>query len=388
MRRERESSEGRLPEVTTSMPDDVEASITTTETDLEVVSAQLEKWLVGTLGAATDVRVYNVSRPAHSGMSSVSVLFDLDWTEDGTSQTAQLVARLAPEVSAFPVFPTYDLQYQFDVLTAVRERSDVPVPHVRWVETSSEALGTPFLVMDRVTGAVPVDNPPYVFGGWLLESSSEDQARVQSSSIDILARIHGIDAELPFLSGMSGLRRHFEGERAYYDWTRRDDGLRIPLLEAAFEWLEAHWPKEPSADVLCWGDSRVGNIMFQGTTPVAVLDWESAAGAPREVDLGWFIFFHRQFQDLAEQFSMPGLPKLFRREDVVAQYEQATGVTVRDLDFYLVYAALRHGIVMSQIARRRIHFGEIEAPENPDEYVLHHRMLADLIDGTYEWDKK
>lgn len=242
--------------------------------------------------------------------------------------------------------------------------------------------------MDRVTGAVPVDNPPYVFGGWLQEAAPADQARVQSNSIDILARVHGIDADVPMLREKSGLRRHFEGERAYYEWTRREDGLRIPLLESAFDWLEAHWPAEPSDDVLCWGDARIGNIMFEGTNPVAVLDWESAAWAPCEVDLGWFIFFHRQFQDLAEQFSMPGLPELFRRGDVVAEYEQATGVTLRDLDFYLVYAALRHGIVMSQITRRRIHFGEIEPPENLDEYVLHHPMLASLVAGTYEWEKK
>ncbi|MCJ0901969.1 phosphotransferase family protein [Rhodococcus sp. ARC_M6] len=374
--------------MTTSMPQEAEASITTTETDLEVVATALERWLSATLDTATDVRVYNLSRPTHSGMSSVSVLFDLDWTEDGVATTAQLVARLAPEATAFPVFPRYDLQAQFDVLTAVRQRSDVSVPRVRWVENSADALGTPFLVMDRVTGAVPVDNPPYVFGGWLQESAVADRTRVQSNSVDILARIHGIDADLPTLSDSSGLRRHFEGERAYYEWTRRHDGLRIPVLESAFDWLEEHWPSDPSEDVLCWGDARIGNIMFQGTDPVAVLDWESATLAPRELDLGWFIFFHRQFQDLAEQFSMPGLPDMFRRNDVVAEYENATGVTVRDLDFYLVYAALRHGIVMSQIERRRIHFGEKQPPENLDEYVMHHAMLAGLIDGTYEWEKK
>ncbi|MCL2536030.1 MAG: phosphotransferase family protein [Nocardiaceae bacterium] len=375
------------------MPEGVEANITTTETDLDDLRERLVGWLGERLGADSAPRVYNLSRPGHSGMSSVSVLFDLDWTTDGASHTAQLVARLAPEATAFPVFPGYDLQHQFDVMSAVREHSEVPVPHVWWVENSAEPLGNPFLVMERVSGAVPVDNPPYVFGGWLHELDAAEREAVQEGSVRVLAQVHAIEdpaAKAPTLAvppGESSLRRHFENERTYYEWTRRNDGLRIPVLERAFDWLEAHWPAEPSPDVLSWGDSRIGNIMYDGTSPAAVLDWESAVLAPRELDLGWFLFFHRQFQDMAEQYSMPGLPEMFTRSDVVAQYERAAGVEVRDLDFYLVYAALRHGIVMSQIERRRIHFGEVETPQNPDEYVMHHRMLADLIDGTYEWEK-
>ena len=372
------------------MPEDVRADIKTTETDLDDLQKRLQGWLGDRLGADETPRVYNASRPSHSGMSSVSVLFDLDWIQGGENRTAQLVARLAPEESAFPVFPGYDLRRQFDVMTVVRDYSDLPVPSVRWVETSAVPLGRQFLVMDRVSGAVPVDNPPYVFGGWLCDMSDDDRDALQKAGVQVLADVHAIEdpaAKLPSMvtSGGSSLRRHFDNERAYYEWTRRDDGLRIPVLERAFDWLEAHWPDEPSEDVLCWGDARIGNIMFDGTVPAAVLDWESAAIAPRELDLGWFIFFHRAFQDLAEEFSFPGLPGMFECATVVEQYEDAAGVRVRDLDFYLVYAALRHGIVMSQIERRRIHFGEVEAHGNPDEYVLHHDMLAQLIDGTYDW---
>ncbi|NKS72276.1 phosphotransferase [Rhodococcus hoagii] len=142
-----------------------------------------------------------------------------------------------------------------------------------------------------------------------------------------------------------------------------------------------HWPSAPSEPVLCWGDSRIGNIMYRDFAPVAVLDWELAALAPREVDVGWFVFFHRMFQDMAEQFGRPGLPHLLRREEVVALYEETTGVELRDLDFYLVYAAVRHGIIMSRIKRRSIHFGDSVAPSDPDEYVLHHRLLRRMIDG-------
>lgn len=375
------------------VPEGAEQEIKTTETDLDSLREQLQDWLGERVGATEAPRVYNVTRPTHSGMSSISVLFDLDWSRNGQQQTEHLVVRLAPEETAFPVFPGYDLQRQFDVMAAVRDHGAVPVPAVRWVESSSGPLGRPFLVMERAEGDVPVDNPPYVFGGWLYETNDDERAALEKASVRVLAAIHAVDdpaSRIPSLAGtngLSGLRRHFENERAYYEWTRREDGLRIPVLERAFDWLDAHWPAEPSSDVLCWGDARIGNIMYDGTTPVAVLDWESAALAPRELDLGWFICFHRIFQDIAEQFSFPGLPNFLRRSDVVAEYEKAAGVEVRDLDFYLVYAALRHGIVMSQIERRRIHFGEVEPHDDPDAYVLHRDMLARLLDESYEWEK-
>ena len=71
---------------------------------------------------------------------------------------------------------------------------------------------------------------------------------------------------------------------------------------------------------------------------------------------------------------------------MVAKYEELTGHSVRDLDFYIVYAALRHAIVMARIKCRMIHFGEDTVPAEPDDYVMHRRSLEALLDGTYEWD--
>lgn len=137
-----------------------------------------------------------------------------------------------------------------------------------------------------------MDNPPYVFTGWLLDADDDTRRAVQSTSVKVLADIHAITepaSKLPAMvapAGVSSLRRHVENERAYYEWTRREDGLRIPVLERAFEWLETNWPADPSEDVLCWGgDARIGNILYRGTDAGAVLDWESAALAPRELDL-------------------------------------------------------------------------------------------------------
>jgi len=320
-------------------------------------------------------------------MSNISVLFDAAWTPAGSTerQSAELVARMCPLDDAFPVFPVYDLQKQFDVMRVVGDHTDLPVPRVRWLEQDPAVLGTPFLVMDRASGQAPVDNPPYVFDGWLLEMDPEQRRDLQRESVAVLAAIHGIPRPADLVSslapapGMSALRAHVDEQRAYYEWTTREDGMQIPVIERAFDWIETHWPAEAGPDVLSWGDARIGNILYEGTQPSAVLDWEMAAIAPAEVDLGWFLYFHDLFQELAVAFDFPGTPDLFDHGEVVEQYEQLTGSTVRDLPFYYVYAGLRQAVILSRITRRRIHFGEQEPPAHPDEYVLHHTMLARLI---------
>ena len=46
------------------------------------------------------------------------------------------------------------------------------------------------------------------------------------------------------------------------------------------------------------------------------------------------------------------------------------------MDFYTLYAALRHAIVMLRVAYRQVHFGEVEVPADPDSLILHHGSLA------------
>ncbi|UGT63617.1 phosphotransferase family protein [Nocardia asteroides] len=364
--------------------------LTVSAGDLDDFGARLTAWLDERVSADHPPAVTVTGRPESGGMSSTTILFDAHWTVDGRAEGGSFVARMAPEAAAFPVFPQYDLAAQFRVISEVGAASPVPVPPLVWLEESDAPLGTPFFVMRRVDGVVPADNPPYVFVGWLFDATPEQRAEVGMATVDVIADVHAIphaEARFGLPSGPGQpLRRHVRAQRAWYDWALADDGYRIPIIERAFDWLDANWPADPGPAVLCWGDARPGNIIWEEWRPLAVLDWEMAAIVPREVDLGWIIFIHRFFQDIAERFEQPGLPDFLRRADVVARYESRTGHTVRDLDFYLVYAALRHAIVMARIKRRMIHFGEDTDTADRDDYVMHRASLEALLDGAYRWE--
>ncbi|MFC4126621.1 phosphotransferase family protein [Nocardia rhizosphaerae] len=361
-----------------------QVSLTVSDRDLDELSEQLSRWLTGKVGA--EVTVGELSKPSTGGMSSTTVLFDARWADGGGA----FVLRMAPEDSSFPVFESYDLPMQYEVMSGVAAASTVAVPPLRWLETDESVLGSPFLVMERVEGRAPADNPPYVFFGWLFDATPAERARIADATVEVIAQVHAIDdpaRRFPSLDGDgSALRRHFQAQRHWYAWALTDHGVRVPLIERSFDWLEAHWPAAAGPEVLNWGDARPGNILFDGFTPAAVLDWEMATLGPRELDLGWIIFIHRFFQDIATRFDQPGLPDFLRRDAVVAKYEELTGHPVRDLDFHIVYAALRHAIVMARIKCRMIHFGEDTVPDDPDDYVMHRRSLEALLDGTYEWD--
>jgi aminoglycoside phosphotransferase (APT) family kinase protein len=348
----------------------------------------LESWLAQELPAGAGPQVSEVTSPSANGLSSETLLLDARWQEGGTSIEGAFVARVEPDRNDCPVFPVYNLEAQFNLLEIVAQRSRVPVPAVRWLELDPQYLGAPFFVMERAEGRVPPDVMPYTFDSWLSQAKPEQRQTLQDASVEVLAELHKIDATSPDLAflefdlpGNTPLERHFENQRRYYEWTRGE--RRHPILEQTFEWIESHWPQEEGQAVVSWGDSRIGNILYDGFEPSAVLDWEMAARGPRELDVGWMIFLHCFFDEIARSAGKPGMPDFMQPAEVAAKYEALTGYTVCDLEFYQVYAALRHGIIMSRVHDRRVHFGEGEWPEDVDSVIYHRPTLERMLDGSW-----
>jgi aminoglycoside phosphotransferase (APT) family kinase protein len=356
----------------------------------------------------------------------LTLLFEVSVPGGGAPE--RLVARLAPDATAVPVFPSYDLEKQALLLRYLAEYSSVKVPRVHWYEGDTSALGVPFFVMDRVDGEIPPDVMPYPFGPWLSEADRADQRQLQESSLEQLARVHEVQlppelaARLQYdRAGSTALRRHVAEQRAYYEWAA-SDGVRSPLLEAGFDWLEEHWPAgdaggrsgggssgggagdaggrsgggssgggdaDPHAATLSWGDARIGNMIFDGFDAVALLDWEMTGIAPPGVDLGWMIYLHRWFDDIAETLGITPMRHFMRVSEAVAAYEAAGGAPISGdpdaLRFYLFYAALRHGAIMFRVTRRQIAFGEAVMPEDPDDLVMHRTTIAKMMSGEY-WE--
>ena len=265
-----------------------------------------------------------------------------------------------PTPTRCPVFPEYDLDRQFDTMAEVAARSSVPVPPLRGLRARPvpPRHRVPRHASRRRPG--PVRHPAVLVrrrlaGGGVARRSGPDSRLGRSRCSPTCTRSPTRRRAFPWFAvddDRSPLRAHVDAQRAYADWVL--DGREGRLIDAGFAWLEAHWPADEGETVLSWGDARIGNIMFATSRPVAVLDWEMASLGPREVDLGWTIFLHRFFDDLALAFGLPGLPDFLRREDVAATYDAAHRGTRHATSTGTPRTRrCRHAIIMTRIGAAR-----------------------------------
>ena len=362
--------------------------------DVSTLPVVLSEWLSHVMPSGVRPEVTVESGVDSNGMSSETIILTGRWTQDGKPVEEKWVARVAPTAQDVPVFIDYRMDHQFDVIRLVAELTDVPVPRVRWIEPTGEVLGSPFFLMDLVEGIVPPDVMPYTFGGnWFADAPAEKQRELQDSTVEVLAKLHAIPnagKTFGFLAevdppGDTALRRHFEWLKEWYQFAVPDIG-RSELVETALAWLEDNFPADVASGnpVLAWGDSRIGNVLYQDFRPVAVLDWEMATVGPRELDVAWIIFAHMVFQELAGLAGLPGLPGVMREEDVRATYQKFSGVELGDLRWFYIYSAVIWCVVFMRTGARRVHFGEIEKPDDVESMFYHGGLLKRLMEDGLE----
>ncbi len=361
-----------------------------TTRDTVQLRSRLTSWLAHILPKGANPTVGPVTSPEATGMSSETLFFEAQWQQDSQSRQERLVARLAPEDTAFPVFPQYDLELQYRCLKLMTEHTQVPVPPVFWHEPDPSHVGSAFFITGQVDGQVPPDMMPYTMQGWVLELSADQRAVLQRNALKTLAQIHSIDTSNPALEflnrpqyGTGPIEQHLTYQQFYYDWARGQD--RYPVIEDAFDWLAAHCPPEPQSATVNWGDSRIGNMIFRDLAPVAVLDWEMAALGPPEVDLAWFFQMHTFFANMAQRYGLPGIPGFQRRPEVMAAYEQFSGRKLKDLEFWEVFAQLRYAIVSIRTSERAIQMGQMDDPGSLEERIMNADLLRAVCDGSF-WD--
>ncbi|GAA2423576.1 phosphotransferase family protein [Actinomadura vinacea] len=345
--------------------------------DPETTLRSLADWLDERLPGA---RIPSLETPSTSGFSSETLMFDAAWPEPpgGPERREPYVARVAP--ARYQIFPEPRFEEQYRLMRILDERTDIPVPPIRWYEPSTAPLGAPFFVMGRIQGRVPTDMPPYHMGGWVTEVPPEERAAMWWSALEILARVHRLDPvalDLGFLDqpqwGAPGLDQRLNYYEYYLEWAYNGPQ---EIAQKALEWLRANRPAEPDPPALLWGDARIGNVIFQDGVLAAVLDWENAVlGAPEE-DLAWFIHLDRHH---SEGIGVPRLPGFPPYAETVARYEELLGRPVRDLGYYEVLSGFKFSVIMARVGQAMIDIGWIE----PDDPFPHDnnctRLLAAIL---------
>jgi aminoglycoside phosphotransferase (APT) family kinase protein/putative sterol carrier protein len=338
------------------------------ERDLAAVRTRLRDWLARRQPAAEGLTLSTLKKPS-AGVSNETLLFDTNWREAGRVREEHLVARLMP--SASPIFPDYDLRKQYRIIEALGP-TDVPVPEVLGYEDDESVLGSPFYVMRRIVGEIPSEIPPYHAFGHCVEILPERRARMWWAGIEALAHIHALDWERLGLGFLAV--DQVEYYTRFLEWARGERPQ--PVLDAALAWLEKNRPplRRPA---LCWGDSRLPNMIFRDQEVAGVLDWEMAFIGDPEADLAWWIFMDWSH---STGYGIPRLAGLPERDETIARYEELSGRKVEHFLYHEVLAAFRYGVITMRIARALTDAGIAVANDDMETNNSSTQRLAVLLD--------
>jgi len=276
-----------------------------------------------------------------------------------------------------PLLPTaHDMMREYRVLKAL-QNTPVPVPRMYASCDDPSYIGAPFYLMEYMRGeVVRADNNNFV-------KTVELRRSVSRQMVEVLAALQSVDWRAAGLEGFGRSEGYLE--RQLNRWSDQLERTiphtrPLPVMEQVKEWLRAHLPESP-APTIVHGDYKLDNLMFDPKTAraIAVLDWEMAVLGPREMDAAWIIFAHMVFQELAGLASLPGLPGVLREDDVRATYKRLTGVELGDLQWFYAYSGLMWACVFIRTGARRVHFGEIEKPDDVESMFYHGALLKRLI---------
>lgn len=314
------------------------------ERDPVATRQALAAWL-GARTGSPHVEVGELTIPGLSGYSNETLIFDASWETAEGPVARGIVVRVEP--SGHQVFPSTEFDAQVRVLRALRDEGSVPVPEVLWFEEDRSILGDRFVAMARVEGQVPADNPSYHAEGWLTERDEAGRARVWEEGIDAMAAVHRLDRADPRFAWIEPRtpEQLLEADRAYRRFAAGDEPF--PLVDATLGELAATLPPAAPEPAVCWGDSRIGNMIFRADgTVAAVLDWEMLTAGDPVQDLAWYLLIDRHHH---EGFGVPRLPGLPGRDASVARWEREAGRSAEHLPWYELLGGVRYALIMTRV---------------------------------------
>lgn len=330
-----------------------EAIVAPETRELQDVARKLEGWLASRLPDARDIEVTNLDYPRGAGQSHETILFDASWAVGGPRKTAGCVLRIKPR--SFQIYPDNLFDEQVHAMEAVHASGKVRVAKPLWLEQDDTLFGSPFFVMEKKHGRVPVSIPPYGETGWVFDATPTQRRHMWEEGVAQLAAIQSVPlGELEFLAGpdgLSGFEQEWDKFSRFVDWVVRD--VPSPALQAGLARLERSVP-DNRPEGMVWGDARLGNMMFDDDfNVVAVMDWEQPSLGGALHDLAWFIVISQRMH--GEGPDGVALEGMGSRAETIALWEELTGKSAADIEWYeefthlkMTCLALRMGFLRGQ----------------------------------------
>lgn len=231
--------------------------------------------------------------------------------------------------------------------------SGTDVPHPRLIAACDDetVLGATFYIMSEIDGinATKSLNPAHL--------APEAQHAMGYAMVDALAALGGVDFEAAGLQDfgksdgylerqVARWRRQVASYLAYDGWPGPQG---LPYLSRIQDWLDENRPQQGRAGIL-HGDFHIANVMFEPNAPnvAAIIDWELATIGDPLVDLGWLLATWPGYdgEPMASIFTVAPWSGFPSRQELAARYAQRTARDLSALDWYVVLACYKLGIIL------------------------------------------
>lgn len=227
------------------------------------------------------------------------------------------------------------------------------VPHAGLIEgeENPELLGGPFYLMTLVDGWAP--------GGGSWPSPFEEDISLRHSLglglMEGAAKLARVDWRAQGLEGFG--RPDGFHDRQVERWTNFLSSYQfreLPGLDGATEWLRRNRPRHWEPGIM-HGDYQFANVMFTHDVPArlaAVIDWEMTTIGDPLLDVGWALHaWAPEGDDMIRYLNFDGMPS---RSEMLDHYESISGRSTEDIDYYVVLARWKLGIVLEKSYARYV----------------------------------
>ena len=274
----------------------------------------------------------------------------------GRNIKEDIVLRIKP--TGFQVFPEYDLGLQVEIMNELR-KFNLPVPEILFSELNENTIGADFYVMKHISGEAPSDNPPYHMDpeGMMGKASQKQRRSVWLGWLDHLVSLHMLNFEeldLSLFKQRAEEDCHLKADLIYYksfmEWGM--DGEENSFLNEVFLWLIENIPSSSNPKKLCWGDSRIGNVLFDDFKVQSLLDWEMATIGDPLCDLAWGL----TTDDVSSHgLNIEKLAGTISNDEAIKIWEKETGFSAENFFYYRILCLFKFSVIMIRVAKKLIH---------------------------------
>jgi aminoglycoside phosphotransferase (APT) family kinase protein len=264
----------------------------------------------------------------------------------GPTPGERIVLKVAPP-GLEPV-RNRDVARQARLMKALDGAPGVRVPKVYFEDDGAPPEVSPFHAMNIVPGEClepilqtpPDDVLPLV----------PDRAFAAAA---MLAALHRVDPDQIGLGGEQRTSLEHEIKR----WTRAFETVDERMSERYLEAEELLFATMPAAfaDAVCHGDYRLGNMLCDGGTVSALIDWEIWSLSDPRLDLAWFLFFTPEAKH--PMASNPGPTGMPSADALLDAYVAESGGRPADLEWFHCLIRYKEAAATALLMKRVVKSG-------------------------------